>query len=753
MMSRKTLTKLGVLAVVAIAIIIGFTQFRDAFSFERLATQETQLRELQNSNPLLVYGAAMLIYVAVTGLSLPGATVLTLVFAWYFGFWRALVLVSFASTAGATLAFLLSRYLVRDLIQSKFGDRLVAFNQNLEKEGAFYLFTLRLIPAVPFFVINVVMGLTPMKTWTFWWVSQVGMLAGTAVYVYAGSSVPNVKALAEQGAAGILTPQVDCGVCTAGLVSHRRQENHESVQTTQEHLMSTLVQLQPLDEHNQKLQSNVHPTDWSNPVPQADYQLVVIGAGTAGLVTAAGAAGLGARVALIERELMGGDCLNVGCVPSKGVISAARVAATVRDARRFGVQVPAGSQVDFGQVMERMRRLRADISPADSAQRFTGLGVDLFLGQGAFVDDRTIEVTRVDGSKSVLKFKKAVIATGARAAAPPIPGLDRVKYLTNESLFSLTDLPARFGIVGAGPIGAEMAQTFARFGSEVFLFEMSDHILSREDSDAAAIVQQQFERDGVNLFTGSQDLKLEPAAHNTIRVTGNRGEQSFEVEVDQLLVAVGRAPNTDGLNLEAVNVKFDRNGVEVNDHLQTTNPRIYAAGDICSKFKFTHAADFQARIVIQNALFAIGPLGKKKASDLIIPWATYTSPEIAHVGMYPADANKAGLEIDTYIQHFADVDRAILDGQPEGFVKVHVKQGTDKIIGATIVAEHAGDMISELTLAMKNNVGLGQISSTIHPYPTQADAIRKLGDQFNKTRLTPTSKKILGLLMTLNVGR
>ena len=303
--------------------------------------------------------------------------------------------------------------------------------------------------------------------------------------------------------------------------------------------MSTLVQLQPLDEHNQKLQSNVHPTDWSNPVPQADYQLVVIGAGTAGLVTAAGAAGLGARVALIERELMGGDCLNVGCVPSKGVISAARVAATVRDARRFGVQVPAGSQVDFGQVMERMRRLRADISPADSAQRFTGLGVDLFLGQGAFVDDRTIEVTRVDGSKSVLKFKKAVIATGARAAAPPIPGLDRVKYLTNESLFSLTDLPARFGIVGAGPIGAEMAQTFARFGSEVFLFEMSDHILSREDSDAAAIVQQQFERDGVNLFTGSQDLKLEPAAHNTIRVTGNRGEQSFEVEVDQLLVAVG----------------------------------------------------------------------------------------------------------------------------------------------------------------------------------------------------------------------
>ena len=307
--------------------------------------------------------------------------------------------------------------------------------------------------------------------------------------------------------------------------------------------------------------------------------------------------------------------------------------------------------------------------------------------------------------------------------------------------------------MGAGPIGSEMAQAFARFGSEVFLFERSDHILSREDSDAAAIVQKQFEHDGVNLFTGSKDLKLGPAANGAIRVTGIRGDEPFGVEVDQLLIAVGRAPNTDGLNLDAVDVKFDRNGVEVNDMLQTTNPRIFAAGDICSKFKFTHAADFQARIVIQNALFALGPFGKKKASDLVIPWATYTSPEIAHVGMYPADANQAGLEIDTYIQHFADVDRAILDGQPEGFVKVHVKQGTDKIVGATIVAEHAGDMISELTLAMKNNLGLGKISSTIHPYPTQADAIRKLGDQYNKTRLTPTSKKILGFLMSLNVGK
>jgi len=317
----------------------------------------------------------------------------------------------------------------------------------------------------------------------------------------------------------------------------------------------------------------------------------------------------------------------------------------------------------------------------------------------------------------------------------------------------LTELPEKFGIIGSGPIGAEMAQTFARFGSNVFLFERADHILPREDSDAAAIVQKQFERDGVNLVLQSQDQKIAPAENNQIRVTGTQAGQPYDIVVDQLLVAVGRAPNTDGLNLEAVNVEYDRSGVKVNDHLQTTNKRIYAAGDICTKFKFTHAADFQARIVIQNALFAVGPFGKKKASDLIIPWATYTSPEIAHVGLYPNDASKAGIEIDTYTQHFDHVDRAILEGAVEGFVKVHTKKGTDTIVGATIVAENAGDMISEINVAMTNKLGLSKIGSTIHPYPTQAEAIRKLGDQFNKTRLTPLSKKILSFLMKLNVGK
>lgn len=513
-----------------------------------------------------------------------------------------------------------------------------------------------------------------------------------------------------------------------------------------------LVQLEPLDEHNRMLAENVHPPTWENPTPKPNYHLVVIGAGTAGLVTAAGAAGLGARVALVERELMGGDCLNVGCVPSKGMISAARVATTVRNAKQFGVHVPDGTYTDFGEAMERMRRLRASISPVDSAKRFSEMGIDVFFGDGRFEDNQTVSVTATDGSTSTLKFKKAVIASGARASAPPIDGLETVEYLTNENLFSLTELPKRFGIVGSGPIGAEMAQTFARFGSDVYLFERGETILNREDADAAAIVQTQFEKDGVHLMLNSKNMKLSPSSDGKIQIEVTQQSQTSTTIVDQLLIAVGRAANTEKLNLGAVNVDYDETGVTVDDHLRTTNANVYAAGDVCSDNKFTHAADFQARIVIQNALFALGPFGKKKASDLVIPWATYTSPEIAHVGMYPSDAKAAGIEIDTYVQHFEHLDRAILEGVPEGFVKVHTKKGSDKIIGASIVAEHAGDLISEICVAMTHGLGLAKIGSTIHPYPTQAESIRKLGDQFNKTKLTPFSKTLLAILRKLNVG-
>lgn len=497
--------------------------------------------------------------------------------------------------------------------------------------------------------------------------------------------------------------------------------------------MSPWVQLQPHDEYNQKLESHVRPPGWMNPAPSGQYNLVVIGAGTAGLVTAAGAAGLGAKVALIERALMGGDCLNVGCVPSKGLISAARIARTVRLAEEFGIDIPGGATANFTRVMERMRRLRARISPNDSAARFRDLGVDVYLGDGRFTSSNTVQV-----DNQTLHYRKAVIATGARASAPPIPGLDQVEYLTNESVFSLTQRPRRLGIIGAGPIGCELAQAFANLGVEALLVEVAHGVLPQEDRDASAIVRETMQRDGVKLLCCGKELRLSRDA-GRIRMSVESHGRQYDEEVDQLLVSVGRAPNVQNLGLEAVGVEFDlRTGVRVNDRLQTTNPNIFAAGDVCSKFKFTHAADFMARIVIQNALFQ----GRAKASALTIPWCTYTSPEIAHVGLYEKDAQDQGIELDTYMQHFSEIDRTILAGETDGFVKVQTRKGTDRILGATIVAPHAGDLISEITLAMTHGLGLKKLGSTIHPYPTQAEAIRKLGDQFNRTRLTPFVKTL-----------
>lgn len=498
------------------------------------------------------------------------------------------------------------------------------------------------------------------------------------------------------------------------------------------------ILISPWDTHNQALVSHVHPPDWENPKPASRYNLVVIGAGTAGLVCAAGAAGLGAKVALIERHLMGGDCLNVGCVPSKAVIRAARAATAVRDAGAFGVHVPEGVTIDFGQAMERMRRLRASIAPHDSVKRFSDLGIDVFIGEGRFVDAHSVEVA---GER--LFFKKAVIATGARAAAPPIPGLEAVSYQTNETVFSLTELPKRMAIIGAGPIGCEMAQSFARFGSEVFLVETLHGILPREDPDASGIVLESMQKDGVKLLCCGKELKLASVDGGKVRLTVESHGKEYDELVDQLLVAVGRAPNVENLGLEKAGVAFTKKGVQVNDRLQTTQPNIYAAGDICSPYQFTHAADFMARIVIHNALF----FGRAGAGALTIPWCTYTEPEIAHVGLYEKQAQEQGIEIDTFTRELSEVDRAILEDHTNGLVRVHVRKGTDKIIGATIVASNAGDMISEITLAMTNNLGLKHIANTIHPYPTQAEAIRQIGDAYNRTRLTPFTKSLFSRLM------
>jgi pyruvate/2-oxoglutarate dehydrogenase complex dihydrolipoamide dehydrogenase (E3) component len=490
------------------------------------------------------------------------------------------------------------------------------------------------------------------------------------------------------------------------------------------------VVVEPWDEHNQALVRNVHPDDWINPEPVDRYNLVVIGAGTAGLVAAAGAAGLGAKVALVERDLMGGDCLNTGCVPSKALIRTARSWADVRDAERYGVEVPSGSTVSFPAVMDRMRRLRAGISKNDSARRFRDLGVDVFFGEGRLSGSDTVEV-----AGKTLRFKKAVIATGARAAAPPIPGLADTGYLTNETVFRLTDLPQRLGVIGAGPLGCELAQAFARLGSQVYLVEALHGILPNEDRDAAEIVLQSLIRDGVTLLCCGGDLTVSKG-EGAKRLSVDSHGRHYDIPVDEILVGVGRTPNVEGLGLETVGVAVEKTGVKVNDRLQTTNPRIYAAGDICSPYKFTHAADFQARIVIQNALF----FGRAKANTLTIPWCTYTDPEIAHVGLDERDAATRGVRMRTFVQEFTDVDRAILDGEAAGLVKVHLREGTDRIVGATVVARHAGEMLPELTLAMTHGLGLRKIASTIHSYPTQAEAIRKLGDQYNRTRLTPFVK-------------
>jgi len=496
--------------------------------------------------------------------------------------------------------------------------------------------------------------------------------------------------------------------------------------------------IRPWDRFNQELVAQVRPLDWTNPKPAQRYNLVVIGAGTAGLVSAAGAAGLGAKVALVERHLMGGDCLNVGCVPSKALIGAARAAAAVRDAAEFGVQVPEGVRVDFGRVMERMRRLRASIAPHDSAGRFRGLGIDVFIGEGRFVDAHTVEVA---GEK--LRFRKAVIATGARAAAPPIAGLDEVEYLTNETLFTLTELPQRLAVIGAGPIGCEMAQAFARFGAEVLLVEATHGILPREDRDASEIVLESMLKDGVKLLCCGKDLKLSRADGGRVRLAAESHGRRYDEIADKLLVAAGRLPNVEGLGLEAAGVAYSKKGVQVNDRLQTTQPDIFAAGDICSPYQFTHAADFMARTVIRNALF----FGRARASALTIPWCTYTEPEIAHVGLYAQQAAAQGVELDTFTRELSGVDRAVLDGRTKGLVRVHVRKGGDKIAGATIVAHNAGDLIGEITLAMTNGLGLKQVAASIHPYPTQAEAIRQVGDAFNRTRLTPFTQSLFARLM------
>ena len=503
--------------------------------------------------------------------------------------------------------------------------------------------------------------------------------------------------------------------------------------------MASVIKMEPQDEWNRLLIDNVHPPTWQNPTPNGRYNLVVLGAGTGGLITALIASSLGARVALIERHLMGGDCLNVGCVPSKALIRGAQIVHEAREARQFGMPASDTDLGDFGEVMRRMREIRARISEEDSAERYSEeFGIDIYLGEASFAGEGRVKV-----GDQVLEYKKAVIATGARAVAPPIEGLAEAGYLDNETVFSLTKRPRRIAVIGAGPIGCELAQSFQRLGSEVHMLERMDQILTREDPDAARIVQDELVKEGVEMIFECAINRIERRGDERVIYLTCPEKGTRELIVDEILVGAGRAPNVENMGLEAVGVAYDvQKGVEVDDSLRTSNKRIWAVGDVCMQWKFTHAADAAAKIVVQNALFAVGPLGRKKLSDLVMPWCTYTAPEIAHVGLYERDAAERSIEIDTYQVSIAEANRAVTDGQEEGLVKVHVKKGSDEIVGATVVSAHAGDLITQFTMAIQNGIGLGAFTNIIYPYPTQGEAIKRAAGAYTRTRLTPRVKRL-----------
>ena len=682
----------------------------------------------------------LLIYIVAVVAALPGAAI-TIAAGALFGSVVGVILVNIGATIGASLAFLIGRYFAREGVANWLSksDKFKKLDQLTEEHGDIMVALTRLVPIFPFNLLNYGFGLTKVPFWTYVFYTWSCTLPGTILYVVGADAVTSAFSQGKIPWALVVAFGVALVLLTFLVRSARHKlqmkemKSAGGVSAAEE--LAAMPEVSPLDQYNEALVANVRPPDWINPEPQPCYNLVVIGAGTAGLVSAAGSAGLGAKVALVERHLLGGDCLNVGCVPSKAIIRSSKVYADIRDAGLFGLKVSSAAEVDFPAVMERMRRLRAGISHNDSAQRFRGLGVDVFLGQAQFTAPDTVEV----GGKT-LRFKKAVIATGGRAVRPSVPGLPEAGYLTNETVFSLTERPGRLLVMGGGPIGCEFSQAFQRLGCQVTLLHKYDRIMNKEDTDAAELIQKIFQKDGISLILNAKPLQVTKTDTGKLVQYESDGQKG-EIEVDEILIGAGRAPNVEGLNLEAAGVMYEPGkgrGVLVNDKLQTTNHNIFAAGDICLPYQFTHLADSSARIVIQNALF----FGRKKFSALTIPWCTYTDPEVAHVGLNEAGAQKQGIQITTFIKPLSEVDRAVVDGEEEGFVKIHVKKDTDKIVGATIVARHAGEMISEITAAMVGNIGLGTLASVIHPYPTQAEAIRQTGDLYNRTKLTPGVKRM-----------
>jgi pyruvate/2-oxoglutarate dehydrogenase complex dihydrolipoamide dehydrogenase (E3) component/uncharacterized membrane protein YdjX (TVP38/TMEM64 family) len=693
---KKNLSKL-ILVVLIIALAIAFFAFDLGryFTLPNLKVQQEAFAAYyarHAASTLLIYFG---IYVAVTALSLPGATIMTLAGGALLGLGVGTLVVSFASSIGATLAFLVSRFVLRDSVQKKFGDKLGAINQGVRKDGAFYLFTLRLVPVFPFFIINLIMGLTPIRTLVFYFVSQLGMLPGTLVYVNAGTRLAQIDSLK-----GILSPGLIFSFVLLGIFPLMAKK-----------LVAFI--------RGRRIYAN-----WPRPA-KYDYNMVVIGAGSAGLVAAYIAAAVKAKVALIEKHKMGGDCLNTGCVPSKALIRSAKMLAYARRAGEFGFQ-SSRIDYDFAEVMERVQGIVKKVEPHDSVQRYTALGVEVIQAQARITSPFTVEA---DGR--ILTTRSIVVATGARPFVPPIKGLDQVAFLTSDNVWQLRQRPARLVVLGGGPIGAELTQTFARLGCRVTQVEMMDRIMIREDEDVSELIRQKFEAEGVRVLTGHKAKEVRTTGDHKVLICEN-SQTEVAIEFDQILVAVGRAANAKGFGLEELGVILRPNGtIETNGLLQTNFPNIYCSGDVAGPYQFTHTAAHQSWYAAVNALF-----GKFKTFSVdysVIPWATFTDPEVARVGLNIQEAKAKNIAFEVTDFKIEDLDRAIADSEDHGFVRVLTRPGTDKILGVTIVGAHAGDIISEYILAMKHKLGLNKIMGTIHIYPTQAEANKYAAGAWKKS--------------------
>jgi pyruvate/2-oxoglutarate dehydrogenase complex dihydrolipoamide dehydrogenase (E3) component/uncharacterized membrane protein YdjX (TVP38/TMEM64 family) len=712
-------SKILLLAIIAISIAIFFLfDVQQYLTLDALKSKQAAIETYRNAHPVLTPLLYGLLYVAVTGLSLPGAAILTLAGGAVFGLFWGTLIVSFASTIGATLAFLAARFLFRDAVKTHFAERLQTIDNGVAKEGALYLFTLRLVPLFPFFVINLAMGLTNIKTQTFYWVSQIGMLAGTIVYVNAGTQLGQLQSLP-----GILSPALIGSFVLLGIFP----------------LLATKI----VD----AIKANKVYAKWAKPA-QFDNNIVVIGAGSGGLVSAYIAAAVKAKVTLIEKNTMGGDCLNTGCVPSKALIRSAKLLSQINSAADFGLK-KAQAEFDFADVMDRVQSIIKNVAPHDSVQRYTDLGVEVIEGDAKLISPWEVQVTS-DTATRIISTRSIIIAAGARPLIPPIPGIEDIGYLSSDTVWALRELPKRLLVLGGGPIGCELAQCFARFGSQVTLVEMAPCLLMREDSDVSDIVMAKFKQEGITVLLGHTAKKFMAENTEKILLAEHQGQEICLV-FDQVLLALGRTANTQGYGLEALGVELSlKHTVAINDFQETNYPNIFACGDVSGPLQFTHIAAHQAWYAAVNALF--GSFKKCRTDYSVIPWATFIDPEVARVGLNEQEAKAQNIAYETSTYQLADLDRAITDGVAYGFVKVLTAVGKDRILGATIVGEHAGDLLAEFVLAMKHNIGLNKLLGTIHIYPTMAEANKHVAGVWKRNHAPALVLRWLGRFHTWRRG-